>query len=357
MLNCKKFRKGKKMKALTITAIATLELQEVAIPKPKKGEALIKVAYVGICGSDLPRYFDGDVHQFPQVLGHEFSGTVVEVGEGVSLEKGTKVVVAPLVPCNECEQCRSAHPQLCPNYSFIGSRQQGAMAEYVIAPAINCLIVPKTLSLKIAATIEPLTVAIHGIEGISTKSGDQTLVLGSGTIGLMTILALRARGVGEITVIDLNDRKLALAKKIGADVVLNPLTVNLDQYFKEHKLASIVFETAGNHVTQVQAVKYANRRAQVVFIGTCTQAVQFDAKEFELILRRELKLTGSWMSYSAPFPGFEWSAALRYLATGAIDTSSLITGIYSLKDLALPFERMREKDSKEVKVLYEIGGE
>jgi L-iditol 2-dehydrogenase/galactitol-1-phosphate 5-dehydrogenase len=347
----------KKVKALAVTGVEKFELQDLAIPTPQKGEVLIKVAYVGVCGSDLPRYFDGGVHQFPQILGHEFSGTIAEIGEGVQLKKGTRVAVAPLVPCNECEQCRSGRPQLCPNYSFIGSRQQGAMAEYVIAPVENCLVVPKELALKIAATIEPLTVAIHGIERIRTKSGDKTLVLGAGTIGLMTVLALRARGVGEITVIDLNEQKLALAKQIGADIVVNPLTTDLEQHFKENGLASVVFETAGNHLTQVQAIKYADRQAKVVFVGTCTRAVQFEAEEFELILRRELELTGSWMSYSAPFPGFEWHAALRYLATGKIDTLPLITGIYSLENQAIPFEKMREKESKEVKVLYEIGGE
>lgn len=345
------------MKALAVTDAATFEMQEIAVPTPQKGEVLVKVAYVGVCGSDLPRYFDGGVHQFPQILGHEFSGTIAEVGEGVQLKKNQRVAVAPLVPCNECEQCRSGRPQLCPNYSFIGSRQQGAMAEYVIAPEENCLIVPKELDLKIAATIEPLTVAIHGIERVQTKAGDKTLVLGAGTIGLMTVLALRARGVGEITVIDLNEQKLTLAKQIGADVVVNPLTTDLDQHFNENGRATVVFETAGNHVTQVQAVKYADRQAKVVFVGTCTRPVQFESEEFELILRRELELTGSWMSYSAPFPGFEWHAALRYLATGEIDTLPLITGIYSLEDQAEPFEKMREKNSKEVKVLYEIGGE
>lgn len=346
------------MKALTVTEVATFELQEIAIPTPKKKEVLIKVAYVGVCGSDLPRYFDGGVHQFPQVLGHEFSGIIEKIGEEVTtLKVGDRVAVAPLVPCNECEQCRSGHPQLCLDYSFIGSRQQGAMAEYVAVPAENCLIVPKELALKTAATIEPLTVAIHGVERIRTKSGDKTLVLGAGTIGLMTVLALRARGVGEITVVDLNEQKLELAKKVGADVVINPLKTDLDAHFKEQGLASIVFETAGNHLTQVQAVRYADRNAKVVFVGTCTKPIQFEPEEFELILRRELELTGSWMSYSAPFPGFEWHAALRYLSTGEIDTLPLITGIFSLEDQALPFEKMREKDSKEVKVLYEIGGE
>lgn len=334
------------------------ELQEIAVPVPKENEVLIEVAYVGICGSDLPRYFQGAVHQFPQVLGHEFSGIVRETGKAVNdLPLGTKVVVAPLVPCEKCEQCSAGYPQLCTQYSFIGSRQQGGMAEYVVVPRKNCLIVPTGVSLKVAATIEPLTVAIHSIEQIQTKSGDRTVILGGGTIGLMTVLALRARGVGEIIVIDVNDYKLAKAKEIGADILLNPQKINLEEYFKKFGYGAIVFETAGNHLTQVQAIRFAARKGKVVFVGTAIKPVEFQAEEFELILRRELEIKGSWMSYSAPFPGFEWHAALRYLATGAIQTEPLITSLYSLADQALPFEKMREKESQEVKVMYEVRGE
>ena len=345
------------MKVLAVTDIGKLELREIDIPKPKNSEVLIKVAYVGVCGSDLPRYFDGSVHQFPQVLGHEFSGVVEQVGENSSLKIGDRVVVAPLIPCNHCEQCKTGYPQLCTDYSFIGSRQQGAMAEYVVVPEENCLVVPDNLDLKTAATIEPLTVAIHGVERVQTKSGDRVLVLGAGTIGLMTILSLRAKGVGEIIVVDLNDQKLSVAKDIGADIIINPTKIDIDNYFDSHELADLVFETAGSPVTQVQSIKYANRQGKVVFVGTCTKPVTFAPEEFELILRRELEVTGSWMSYSSSFPGFEWYAALRYLSRGEIDTSVLITGVYSLEDMELPFVKMNEENSKEIKVLYEIGGE
>lgn len=337
---------------------AKFELQEVQIPQPKSDEVLIKVAYVGICGSDLPRFFEGAVHQFPQVLGHEFSGVVAETGSAVKdFKKNDRVTVAPLVPCGNCEECQAGHPQLCLNYSFIGSRQAGAMAEYVVVLAKNCLLVPENLSLKIAATIEPLTVAIHGIEQIKINAGAKALVLGAGTIGLMTVLALRARGVGEIMVVDINDYKLKKAQEVGADTLINSLEVDLAEYFKENALPEVVFETAGNSLTQVQALKFAAPKGKVVFVGTSTRPVTLEPEEFEIILRRELEIRGSWMSYSTPFPGFEWQAALRYLATGEVDTQPLITGLYELKDAALPFEKMREKNSHEVKVMYEIGGE
>lgn len=345
------------MRALTVTGIEKLELVEIEKPQPGENEVLIKVAYVGVCGSDLPRYFEGAVHNFPQVLGHEFSGIIEKTGSNVELQAGDRVAVAPLIPCNECEQCMSGRPQLCTQYSFIGSRQQGAMAEYVIAPEANCLVIPEELDLKIAATIEPLTVAIHGIERVKIKSGDRALVLGAGTIGLMTILALRAKGVGEIIVVDLNAKKLELAKKIGADSVINPIECDIEEYFSNNKLVDVVFETAGSAATQVQAVKYAGRQGKVVYIGTCTREVTFSPEDFELILRRELEITGSWMSYSGPFPGFEWRAALEYLSKGIVDTNLLITGVYSLEDKEIPFDKMKEVNSEEVKVLYEVGGE
>ena len=234
------------MKALVVTDKHKMELQDIPKPEIKPGKVLIKVAYCGICGSDLPRYFEGGVHAFPQVLGHEFSGTVEAIGEGVStISVGEKVAVAPLVPCGTCENCQKGEPAMCTQYSFIGSREQGAMAEYVVVPEKNCVKVPDTLSLKEAALLEPLTVAIHGIERVRVPAGAEVLVLGAGTIGLLTVLALRAIGVGKITVVDLNDKKLTLAKKIGADEAVNPIAVKLEDYYQKNPLPEVTIETAG----------------------------------------------------------------------------------------------------------------
>lgn len=346
------------MKALAVTGVKEMELQTIKKPIPEEEEVLIRVSYVGVCGSDLPRYFDGGVHQFPQILGHEFSGIVEQCGGKVSsLKVGDRVVVAPLIPCGKCNQCMSGHPQLCPNYSFIGSRRQGAMAEFVAVPEQNCLVIPRNVSLKIAAMVEPLTVALHGVDQIRFKSGTVAMVLGAGTIGLMTILALRARGVGQIIAVDLNDARLETAKELGADIVINPLTDDLLNYFVKNELPEIVFETAGNHITQVQAVDLVQVNGQIVYIGTSTKEVTFKPEEFELILRKELLIRGAWMSYSAPFPGSEWTSALEFLSKKIINPEKLITGLYKLEDRAKPFEDMVKKNSMAIKVLYEIGGE
>ncbi|OCA86053.1 galactitol-1-phosphate 5-dehydrogenase [Bacillus sp. FJAT-27225] len=343
------------MKALSVTDIETFSLEEIEKPRAKAGNVVIKVAYCGICGSDIPRYFNGGVHSFPQILGHEFSGVVEEIGDSVNeIKVGDRVAVAPLVPCGSCEYCQKGEPAMCKKYSFIGSRQAGAMAEFVEVPERNCVRLPENLSLKEAALVEPLTVAIHGVDRVDVHAGAKVMVLGAGTIGLLTLLTLRAKGVGEIIVVDLNQRKLDLAKKIGADVTINPKNQSLENYFSSHELPEIVYETAGSNITQVQAVEFARKKGKVVFIGTCTKDVVFKAESFEKILRNELEITGSWMSYSSPFPGYEWTAGLRYMATKEIDVTPLITGKFKLEDKEIPFEKMVEKDSDQIKLLYKI---
>lgn len=346
------------MKALVVTNKHKLELQDIDKPTVDAEKVLIKVAYCGICGSDLPRYFEGGVHAFPQVLGHEFSGVVEEIGEKVTCIKvGDRVAVAPLVPCGTCENCQKGEPAMCTNYSFIGSREQGAMAEYVAVPEKNCVNVPDSLSLKEAALVEPLTVAIHGIERINLSAGADVLVLGAGTIGLLTVLSLRAIGTGKITVVDLNDKKLEVAKAIGANEVVNPMVQTLEDYYKENNLPEAVIETAGSSITQKQAIEFVSKRGKVVYVGTSTKDVVFDPETFEKILRGELEVTGSWMSYSAPFPGYEWETGLRYMSTGQVDVKPLITGLYQLEDVAAPFDKMVEPNSTAIKLLYAINEE
>lgn len=342
------------MKALSVVGVEEIELREVEKPKVKKNMVLIKVSYTGICGSDLPRYFNGGVHSFPQILGHEFSGIVEEVGSDVTkVSIKDRVAVVPLIPCGKCENCKKGLPAMCNDYSFVGSRESGAMAEYVAVPENNCILVPSSLSMKEAALLEPLTVALHGIDRVSFRSGVDVMVLGTGTIGLLTILSLRARGVGTIVAVDINEEKLQLAKICGADIALNPAKNDVSEYVKKHQ-QEIVFETAGSSATQVQSINYVNKHGKVVYIGTSTNDVHFTSSGFEKILRGEITITGAWMSYSTPFPGYEWEAGIRYMDKKQIDVTPLITGIYKLEDKEAPFNEMRKAGSNQVKILYKI---
>ena len=154
-----------KMKALVIEADKVLTYKEIPVPELKADEVLVKVRACGICGSDIPRVLHGGTHFYPITVGHEFSGEVAKLGLNVKdVKLGARVTVAPLIPCSHCSECEQGLPAMCTHYSFIGSRQQGAMAEYVAVPAKNLIPIADNVTFEQAATIEPTTVAIHGVE-------------------------------------------------------------------------------------------------------------------------------------------------------------------------------------------------
>lgn len=348
---------SKTNKTLAVTGIQELTLVEENLEPLNEGEVRIRVGYVGICGSDIPRYFDGAVHSFPQVLGHEFSGVIEEIGPDTEIRGGLavgyNVVVAPLVPCHECERCKAGNPSLCPNYSFIGSRQQGAMADYVVVPAVNVLS-SEDLPLDIAALVEPLTVALHGISMAEIDPKKPALVLGCGVIGLMTVISLKACGVQKIIVADLKDKALETATEFGATQTINSRDQDLLETLDPSNLPGLVVETACAPITRTQALYAAAKKATVVLIGTPTRDWTLSIKDYEQILRRELTLNGSWMSYSNPFPGEEWHEAVRILS-GLKDTArKLISHTFDLSEVASGFDVIKDPEIENLKIMFKV---
>lgn len=341
------------MKALVIEDVKKLVYKDIEIPKVQEDKVLVRVKACGICGSDIPRARDGGVHSFPQVIGHEFSGDIVKVGEKVKDYKvGDRVTAVPLVPCGHCENCQKGHPAMCESYSFIGSREQGAMAEYVAVPARNLIKLTDNVTYEQGACIEPITVALHGVERVNITAGKKAIVYGCGTIGIFLMQCLKAKGLEKIYVIDIDDFKLSVAKELGAYKVINSLKTDVAKYFNDNGKADYVFETAGVSFIQSQVLGLVNKLGSVVYVGTAHKDVTMDHKTFENILRGELNVTGSWMSYSAPFPGSEWKAAVEYLESGKIKVDKIITHRFKLKDGYSAFETMLSKDQNSMKVMY-----
>ncbi|MDE7020459.1 MAG: alcohol dehydrogenase catalytic domain-containing protein, partial [Lachnospiraceae bacterium] len=176
------------MKAGVVHAKDDIRYEEIQKPEVTPGKVLIKVKYTGICGSDIPRVNGDACHYFPNVLGHEFSGTVEEVGEGVTtLKPGDRVAGVPLVPCMKCADCQKGNYSLCRHYSFIGSREFGSFAEYVVVPEKNAVKFDAGVSFEKGAFFEPATVALHGLRRVEYRGGKSVAILGGGTIGLMTM--------------------------------------------------------------------------------------------------------------------------------------------------------------------------
>lgn len=342
------------MKALVIEAEDKFTYKDVPVPEIKDDEVLVKVRACGICGSDIPRVMNKGVHFYPIIVGHEFAGDVVKVGSSVKTASvGQRVTAAPLIPCGACPECQKGNPAMCTHYSFIGSRQDGAMAEYVAVPARNLVPIADSVSYEQGAAIEPITVALHGIERAGVMEGGKSaLVYGCGTIGMLTIQCLKAKGIERVYAIDIDEHKLEIAKKLGAYKVINSGKVDVAEYFKEHGKVDFAFETAGVNFLQAQIIELVNKRGKVVYIGTAHGDVKLPAKSFEQILRSEIFVTGSWMSYSAPFPGSEWTAAAEYLAAGKIKTEELITHRFKLSDGIKAFETLTDRKSGAIKVMY-----
>ena len=315
-------RSTKLMKAAVVTANEEVQYQEIEEPQVSKGTVKIKVRYSGICGSDIPRVLNNGVHFYPIVLGHEFSGDVVEVGEGVTKVKvGDRVSGAPLLPCMKCDDCQQGNFSLCKHYSFIGSRQQGSNADYVVVPEQNAVPFDKSVSYEQGAMFEPATVAIHGVFQNDYHGGEYVAILGGGTVGMFTMQWTKIFGSRKVVVFDISDERLDLAKRLGADEVIN----TKEEGYMEKAMAitggkgyGFVFETAGQVPTMHMAFELAANKAHVCFIGTPHENLTFTPKQWENMNRKEFKLTGSWMSYSAPYPGREWDLTAHYFATGQL---------------------------------------
>lgn len=346
------------MKAGVVHAKNDIRFEEIKTPKPGKGQVKIKVKYTGICGSDVPRVNGDACHFFPNVLGHEFSGTVVELGEGVeSLKEGDRVAGVPLVPCMECEDCLKGDYSLCKHYSFIGSREYGSFAEYVVVPEKNAVKFGGDVSFEQGAFFEPATVALHGLMRLDYKGGKTVAILGGGTIGLFTMQWARIFGASKVVVFDITPERLELAKKLGADAVVD--TREEDYLKKAMELTGgagydYVYETAGNTVTIKMAFGLAANKAGVCMIGTPTKELSFSVAEWENMNRKEFMLTGSWMSYSAPFPGKEWKMAAYYFQTGQLKfDDSLIFKKVPLSNIADAFEMYKVPGTVKGKILVD----
>ena len=308
------------MKAGVVHAQKDIRYEEIAKPVPKAGEVLIKVKYTGICGSDVPRVNGTACHFYPNVLGHEFSGTVAEIGEGVTkLKAGDRVAGVPLVPCMKCEDCQKGNYALCRHYSFIGSRQFGSFAEYVAVPEQNAVPFAEEVSFEQGAFFEPATVALHGLKRVPFEGGKTVAVAGGGTIGLFVMQWAKIFGAKEAVVFDVLPERLELAKRLGATAVVN----SADPDCLEQAMAltggrgfDYVFDNAGVQATARLVFRLAANKANVCMIANSSKPLTFTPEEWECMYRKEFNLTGSWMSYSAPFPGMEWEAVAHYFKTG-----------------------------------------
>ncbi|MBO5551839.1 MAG: zinc-binding dehydrogenase, partial [Lachnospiraceae bacterium] len=274
-----------------------------------------------------------------------------------SVKVGDRVAGMPLVPCMKCPDCQRGDYSLCKHYSFIGSREFGSFAEYVAVPEKNVVKFSDDVSFVQGAFFEPATVALHGLERNDYKGGRTVAILGGGTIGMMTMQWAKIFGAKKTVVFDIVDERLELAARLGADAGINTKEEGFMEKAKEltdGRGFDYVYETAGNTITMKMAFELAANKADVCFIGTPTRELSFTVAEWENMNRKEFKLTGSWMSYSAPFPGHEWDLTAYYFGTGELKfDDSFVYKIQPLSGIAEAFEWFKTPGTVKGKVLID----
>lgn len=330
------------MKAAVLENKGVISYQDVPTPTPQPGHVLLQMKAASICGSDISRYAKGH-RMYPLILGHECAGVISAVGEGVDASLiGKHAAIIPLVPCFECEQCERGYYSACHRYSFIGSRQSGGFADFVEIPQRNALIVPDDMPFEAAALIEPSTVARHILDLGDFTAGQSAIVLGAGSIGLMVVQWLRILKASLIICADLSDANLEVARRLGAHVTLNPKRDDVKEEVK--KLAGdgvdLSVEAAGAPQTLLQTLQVTRPRGSVVLGGNQPLDAALPMSFIEDTMRKELRLNGCFMSYSAPFPGHEWTETVAAIQSGELDIETMISHHYPLSSVSDVFAQI-----------------
>ena len=270
------------MKAAFLTGIRQIEIREIKKPIPKKGEVLIKMASVGICGSDVHYYSTGrigsQVVKYPFIVGHECSGIVEEITEQVTnVSVGSRVAIEPAVSCGICEFCISGRPNICPKVKFLGtpatsgaSAIEGAFREYITIPARSAVPIPNSIDFDEAALTEVMAIAVHTVDLAKINHGETIAIFGSGPIGLGVLMIAKLAGASTIFATDLLENRLEMAKKLGADYIINPLKKNPLDLIKEKTEArgvDVTFETAGEQETINHSLGAVRIGGRVAIIG------------------------------------------------------------------------------------------
>jgi L-iditol 2-dehydrogenase len=349
------------MEALVLHAVGEHRFETVLIPEPKHGEVRIRVAYCGVCGSDIPRVFTKGTYHFPTICGHEFAGVVDICGEGVSAFKpGDAVAVFPLLWCGKCPACEVGQYPSCFDYDYLGSRCDGGFAEYVTAPVRNLLPIPQGVSQEEAAMTEPAAVALHALRrGQGTRPGETVAIFGAGPIGIMLAQWARGSGASQIVLFDIDNAKLDLARSLGFSLAYNSLEcppVDVVNRLTDNKGAHLCIEAAGVPATLAQAIETARWNGRVVLMGNPSSDVTLPAKLLSQAMRREISLHGTWNSvYSCTGNDNDWTDALQAMASGVLDLKPLISHQVPLSQGVQAFEKIRDRKEFSAKVLIGNG--
>lgn len=344
-----------KMKAAVMNGIGKMGFEEREIPKVKDNEVLVKLDYVGICGSDLHYYETGAIGDYvvepPFVLGHEPGGVVVEAGKNVThLKAGDRVALEPGKTCGHCEFCKTGRYNLCPDVVFFATPPvDGVFQEYVAHEADLCFKLPDNVSTLEGALIEPLAVGFHTAMQGNAHAGQTAVVMGAGCIGLVSMMALKAMGVSKVYVVDIMQKRLDKALELGADGVINGAEKDAVQEvmrLTDNKGCDLAIETAGTQITTVQTIHMTKKGSTIVLVGYSKSGEM--TLPMSMALDKELTFK-TVFRYRHIYP-----MAIEAVASGKVNLKGIVTDIFSLEEAQKAMDYSVNNKADVVKAVIKI---
>ena len=346
------------MRAAVYHGIGDIRIEDLPLPNPGPGEALLRVGAAGICGTDLRIHQNGH-HRIPpgtpRVLGHEFAGEIVEIGPGVpQWVPGTRVGIAPNMGCGVCTQCVAGWTNLCANYTAFGISLDGAFAEYLLIPADairqgNVAHVPDQVPTAVAALAEPLSCCLNGQEAVRVRPGDLVVIMGAGPIGIMHLLLARLAGARAVIVSEIAPARIAQAREHGADLAVNPQEQDLKAAVleaSEGEGADVVIVATGVAKAQEQSLELAAPQGRINFFGGLPKDKPHLHANANLIHYKQLVVTGTTGSNVR-----QYRTVMKLLGAGRLELNSLVGARLPLENIHQGFERSRA--GNEMRILLE----
>lgn len=346
----------KMMKVAVMNGIGKMGYVEREVPQPADNEVLVKLEYVGICGSDMHYYETGRIGDYvvkpPFVLGHEPGGVVVEVGKDVKhLKIGDRVALEPGKTCGHCEYCKEGKYNLCPDVVFFATPPvDGVFQEYVAHEAALCFKLPDNIDTMEGALIEPLAVGFHAANQGGAHAGQTAVVFGAGCIGLVSMMALKAEGVSKVYVVDIMQKRLDKALELGATGVINSMDKNVQDEISrltEGKGVDLVIETAGMEITTRQAIHIAKKGSTIVLVGYSKTGEM--TLPLSLALDKELTFK-TVFRYRHIYP-----MAIEAVASGKVNLKGIVSNVFSFDDIQNAMDKSVSDKANIVKSVVKIG--
>lgn len=339
------------MKAAVLEKVGSLKVKEISDPRPGNGDLLIKVIAAGICGTDTKLYKGEYAANVPVILGHEFSGEVVEVGHKTkSIKVGDRVVIDPNVPCETCYWCRAGKYTLCENLVAYGVTRNGGFAGLALVKEKAVYKIPENLSYEIACFAEPVSCAIHCLDRAEIKLGDKVAVMGGGSTGQILLQLAKLSPASEVIMITRSQWKLDLAKSFGADKTVKAERENVLNAINDmtaDRGVDVVIEAVGSSNTVEQAITLAKKTGRIVIFGLSPEKARSTFSPFA-VLSKEITIVGSWIN------PFTFPIAIDLLSSKVLNVGALISMRVNLDDIAKSFTAMSERPKGFMKAIVRM---